>query len=63
MMRKFELIIRSDYKDYSVQELQQYIEWAFDEMAHPYDAEKVTLTERTIAKNATVAHEIELMEG
>lgn len=61
MMRKFELLIKSEYKDYSVQELQQYIEWAFDEMAHPYSSDNVILTERTIAKNAT-AHQLDLME-
>ena len=53
MIRKFELLIKSEHKDYSAQELAQYIRWAFDEMAHPYDADNVILTERTIAKNAT----------
>lgn len=61
MIRKFELLIKSEYTDYSEQELQQYIRYAFDEMAHPYDADNVILTERTIAKNATV-REVNLIE-
>ena len=61
MIRRFELLIKSEYTDYSEQELQQYIRWAFDEMAHPYDADNVIITERTIAKNATV-HQLDLIE-
>lgn len=52
MMRKFELLIKSD-ADYSVQELQQYIDWAFMEMAHPYDAEKILLKEMVAEEKET----------
>lgn len=60
MIRKFELLIKSEYTDYSERELREYIERAFDEMVYPYDAEKITLTERTIAENAPV--QLDLIE-
>lgn len=56
-MRKFELLIKSDV-DYRVEDLEQIISWAFSDVYHPYDAEKVVLKEIS-----SDVKEIELVEG
>lgn len=45
MIRKFELLIKSDLTEYRAEDLQAHIEFAFNDMAKPYEAEKITLNE------------------